>query len=123
MTQTLDERKAALLEQLMGIDGARRGQLSKQYYTHRGADGRVSKQGPYYVWQRYVKGKKCSVRISSDRIRRVEAELQQGREVERILDELWTVLEQSAGEPDVGRKKKPGRSNPCANVKPKPPLG
>jgi len=107
MAKALVERKAAALERLMAIDGARRGQLSRQYYTRKGADGQTVRQGPYYVWQRYVKGKKCSVRVSADQIERVEAELEHGHEVNAILDELWTILEESATEQDQHSKKKP----------------
>ncbi len=106
MAKTLAERKAAALEQLMAIDGARRGQLSRQYYTRKGAAGQTVRQGPYYVWQRYVKGKKCSVRVSADQIERVETELEHGHEVDAILDELWTILEESAVEQDQHGKKK-----------------
>jgi len=121
MAKTLADRKAAALERLMAIDGARRGQLSEQYYTRRNADGRTGRQGPYYVWQRYVKGKKRSVRVTRDQVARVEAELERGREVDTILDELWTVLESRAVEQDQQSKKKPTRSTPRANGKPKRP--
>ncbi len=107
MAKALADRKAAALERLMAIEGARRGQLSLQYYTRKGADGQTVRQGPYYVWQRYVKGKKCSVRVSADQIERVEAELEQGHEVDAILDELWSILEECAVEQDPHGKKKP----------------
>ena len=106
MATTLAERKAAALEQLMAIDSARRGQLSPQYYTRKTADGRTVRQGPYYVWQRYVKGQKRSVRVNRQQIDRVQAELVRGREVQALLDELWMVLEQTAAAEDQHAKKK-----------------
>jgi len=106
MATTLAGRKAAAIEQLMAIDSARRGQLSSQYYIHKTDDGHTVKQGPYYVWQRYVKGKKRSVRVNRQQIDQVQAELERGREVQAILDELWTVLEQTAAEGDHNAKKK-----------------
>ncbi|MDA0578426.1 MAG: hypothetical protein O3B24_10045, partial [Verrucomicrobia bacterium] len=93
MATTLAERKAAALERLMAVDSARRGQLSAQYYTRKAADGHSTRQGPYYVWQRSVNGQKRSVRVSGEQIERVQAELERGREVQAILDEVWTVLE------------------------------
>ena len=120
MATTLAGRKAAALEQLMAIDSARRGQLSPQYYTSKTADGRTLRQGPYYVWQRYVKGQKRSVRVNRKQIDRVQAELERGREVQAILDELWTVLEQTAAEGDQHAKKKPTRSTRPATAKPRP---
>lgn len=119
---TLAERKTAALQRLMAIDGARRGQLSTQYYTRKTADGRTVRQGPYYVWQRYVKGQKRSVRVTHQQIDQVQAELARGREVQAILDELWTILEQTAAQQDEHAKKKPPRSRPPACAKPKPRL-
>ncbi len=119
MATTLEDRKAAALKRIMAIDGARRGQLSRQYYTRKSADGRTVRQGPYYVWQRYVKGKKRSVRVNRDQIARVEAELERGHEVDSILDELWAILEESAEEQDQRGKKKPKRSKPRASARPR----
>ncbi|MCA1807896.1 MAG: hypothetical protein LC725_00260 [Lentisphaerae bacterium] len=120
MATTLATRKAAVLERLMAIDGARRGQLSTQYYTHKTVDGRKVRQGPYYVWQRYVRGQKRSIRVSRQQIDRVQTELARGREVQSILDELWAILEKTATQQDEHLKKKPSRSMPPVNVKPKP---
>ncbi|MFN2351477.1 MAG: DUF6788 family protein [Kiritimatiellia bacterium] len=120
MAKTLEERKSAVLDQLMAIDAARRGQLSQQYYAGKSADGRSKKQGPYYVWQRYVKGQKRSVRVPRDQVARVEAEMERGGEVGVILDELWAVLEQSAQEQDQQSKKKPKRSRQHVSERPKP---
>jgi hypothetical protein len=120
METTLAERKAAALEQLMAIDGARRGQLSTQFYTRKTADGRSVRQGPYSVWQRYVKGQKRSVRVNRQQIDRVQEELTRGRKVQVILDDLWAILEQTATQQDEHAKKKPTRSTPPAAAKPKP---
>ena len=120
MKTTLERRKAEALERLMAIDGARRGQLSTQYYTRKAANGRTIRQGPYYVWQRYVKGQKRSVRVNSEQISRVQAELERGREVQAILDELWTILEQTAAEQDQHAKKKSPLSMQPATAKPRP---
>lgn len=120
MTTTLAGRKAAALERLMAIDGARRGQLSTQYYTRKTANGRAVRQGPYYVWQRYVKGQKRSVRINRRQIDRVQTELARGREVQAILDELWAILEQTAAQQDEHAKKKSPRSTPLATARPRP---
>jgi len=120
MATTLAGLKAAALEQLMAIDGARRGQLSTQYYTRTLADGRTVRQGPYYVWQRYVKGRKRSVRINRQQIKQVQADLARGREVQSILDELWEVLEQAAVKQDQDAKKNSTQFRPPATAKPKP---
>jgi hypothetical protein len=120
MAATVAERKVAAVQRLMAIDGARRGQLSTQYYTRKTGDGRTVRQGPYYVWQRYVKGQKRSVRIGRQQIGRVQAELTRGREVQSILDDLWAILEQTAAQPDEHAKKKSMRSTRPATAKRKP---
>ncbi len=120
MAKTLADRKAAALERLMAIDGARRGQLSQQYYTRKNADGQTLRQGPYYVWQRYVKGQKRSVRMNRNQIDRVAAELERGREVDAIFDELWTILEEGAEEEDRDSKKKPKRPGTRGTARPTP---
>jgi len=120
MATTLAERKVEAVQRLMAIDGARRGQLSEQYYTRTTADGRTVRQGPYYVWQRYVKGQKRSVRVSRQQLDHVQTDLERGREVQSILDELWTILEQSATQQDEHGKKKSARSSPPATARPRP---
>jgi hypothetical protein len=120
MAKTLTDRKTATMERLMAIDTARRGQLSQQYYTRTTANGQTVRQGPYYVWQRYVDGKKRSARISPDQIARVEAELKRGSEVDSLLEELWSILEEGAQERDSDSKKKPMRSKRPASARPKP---
>jgi hypothetical protein len=122
MTMTLTQRKEAALEQLMAIGSARRGQLSVQYYKRHTADGRVIKQGPYYLWQRYVNGKKRSVRIPPDQIAQVEADFERGREIQAIFNELFLIMEAAATLQDQDAKKKKQRSTPLGNTRRKPPL-
>jgi hypothetical protein len=121
MAQNLEDRKTAAVERLMAIDAARRGQLSQQYYDRRSADGRTTQQGPYYVWQRYVRGQKRSVRVPRDQVARVEAELERGEEVDALVEDLWDVLEQAAQEQDQHSKKKPTRPRQHAGARPKRP--
>jgi hypothetical protein len=45
--------------------------------------------------------------VSAHQIERVEAELEHGHEVDAILDELWSILEETAVEQDRHGKKKP----------------
>jgi hypothetical protein len=122
MTMTLTQRKEAALEQLMAIGSARRGQLSAQYYKRHTAGGRAIKQGPYYVWQRYVNGKKRSVRITPEQIAQVKADFERGREIQAIFDELFLIMEEAATFQDQDAKKKKKRSTPPGSTRRKPPL-
>lgn len=120
MPKTRRDRKEDILDQISRIDGARRGQLSSQYYTRITEDGKSVRQGPYYVWQRYVNGKKRSVRVKQDQIERVQAELEHGKNLQELVEQLWTVLEQSA-EQDQDSKKNARRPRTRASAKPKRP--
>jgi len=117
MPRTSEDQRASTLQRLLAIDSARRGQLSKQYFTRTHADGRTVRQGPYYVWQRSVNGRKRSVRIPSSQIQRVQAELDRGREVQALLDEWWGILEQNASATDSHSKKKSRQSSRPATRK------
>lgn len=121
MTKSLDQQKADILNRISRIDGARRGQLSRQFYERKTADGKTVRQGPYYVWQRYVKGKKRSMRVRPDQIDRVQAELEQGKDLEELVDELWAVLERSAEREDQDSKKNARQPTKRASVKRKRP--
>jgi hypothetical protein len=105
----LQERRQAALDKLMGIETARRGQLSEQFYESKGNDGKIRRTGPYYVWQRYLKGEKRSVRIAPSALDAIKADIKRGKDVQEIFDELWVVLEQAAMQNDSDSKKKSRR--------------
>ena len=115
--KALQERRQAAMERLMGIGTARRGQLSEQYYEHKDRKGKVRRTGPYYVWQRWVQGQKQSVRVPTGALAQVRADLQRGREVQAIFNELWAVMEQTASAQDADSKKKRRRSKPPSDGK------
>jgi hypothetical protein len=109
--KTVEERREEVLEELRAMDGARRGQISEQYYTRKTAEGRKVRQGPYYVWQRWVKGKKVSARIKPQDVKRVKADLERGHAVEEIFEAYFTLLEEAAVTNDQASKKNPSRSS------------
>lgn len=113
----LQERRQAAMERLMAIGTARRGQLSEQCYERRDRNGKVRRTGPYYVWQRWVRGQKQSVRVPASALAQVRADLQRGREVQAIFNELWAVMEQTAIAQNADSKKKPRRSKPPSDGK------
>lgn len=120
MTMTLTQRKEAVLEQLMTIGSARRGQLSVQYYTRKAANGQTIKQGPYYVWQRYVNGKKRSVRVTPEQIAQVNADFERGREIQAVFNEFFMIMEEAAMHHDQDAKKKTKLSTRPDSAKRKP---
>ncbi len=106
MSNAMEQQKATAIRKLMEIKSARRGQISEQYYERETADGRTIKVGPYYVWQRWVNGQKRSVRIPPEHIEQVRKDLERGREVRQILDDLFAIMEQAAVIHDIDAKKK-----------------
>jgi hypothetical protein len=115
--QTLAQRRQAALEELMAIGTARRGQLSEQYYEQRGSDGKIHRQGPYYLWQRWVRGQKYSVRVPKDTIAQVKADLERGRQAQVVFDKLFDLMEENACAQDAASKKKPKSSRRPAAAK------
>jgi len=110
MTTALEQRREAALRELMATGTARRGQLSEQYYQHKTADGRTVKHGPYYVWQRWVRGRKVSVRVPQEAIEQVKEDLERGRRVQEVFEDLFDVMEEAASCQTDNSKKKPKRS-------------
>ncbi len=74
---------------------------------------------PYYVWQRWIKGKKISARVKPEDVERVKVDLERGREVEEIFEAYFTLLEEAAVTNDQASKKKPSRSSRPRRGRPK----
>lgn len=94
------------IAQLKALGSARRGQLSKQFFSRKDSKGKTVRQGPYYVWQRSVNGRKVSVRIPPAQVDQVRADLQRGKQVQAIFNSLFEAMENSAAEADANAKKK-----------------
>ena len=117
MTTTPEQQKEKAIRKLMEIKSARRGQISEQYYERQTRDGRTIKTGPYYVWQRWVKGQKLSVRIPPEHLTQVREDLERGRDVQKIFEDLFTIMEQKAVVHDLDAKKKWSRRGRRGSVK------
>ena len=106
MHTSLADRRNNIIHQIKQIHSARRGQLSEQFYDRENANGKQVRTGPYYVWQRYVNGKKRSVRIKPDQIERIRNDIKQGKNLQTLVEQLWEIIEQSAECHDADSKKK-----------------
>ncbi len=85
-----------ILDALAKVSEARRGQITEQWYTTKGQDGTKRKQGPYYVWTWSDQGKKHTARIPAKYIERARAEIKNGKDVERLINEFWRNAEAAA---------------------------
>jgi len=117
MSTAMEQQKETAIRKLMEIKSARRGQISAQYYERQTDDGHTLKVGPYYVWQRWVKGQKISARIPPEHIKQVKADLERGRDVQKIFDDLFAIMEQTAIVHDVDVKKKWSRHRKHGSAK------
>ena len=102
-----------VLMQLGAIGAARRGQISEQWFESKGRDGKVRRTGPYYVWQRFVDGKKISLRIPREEATRALEELQRGKEATALINQFWTNAETAT----EALKKTTGKTPPRASVR------
>jgi len=79
---------------------ARRGNLYEQYLEREGADGRVRRNGPYYVWTRCEDGKMVSSRVAREDVPRVREEIAKGKVLDGLIGQLWKLAE------DLAQKKR-----------------
>lgn len=89
---------------------ARRGHLSEQHCERTGADGRIRRFGPYYVWTRCEAGRMVSERVAREDAPRVREEIARGRTLAGLIGRLWQQAEELARNAGETKKKKPGGS-------------
>lgn len=85
-----------VLTRLGTIGAARRGQISEQWFESKNLGGKVRRTGPYYVWQRFVEGRKISVRIPREDAPRAMEELRRGKEAVELIGQFWANAESVA---------------------------
>lgn len=101
-----------ILDALAKVGAARRGQISEQWYTVKGKDGRDCRQGPYYVWTWSERGRKHTARIPARDIEKARTEIEKGKDVQLLINAFWRNAEAVA---QGTEKKTPGtnRSRPA----------
>ncbi len=113
---TLKSRREEILNQIAGITNLRRGQLSEQYYKRTNKDGKVSKAGPYYVWQAWIQNEKRSRRIKKSDVEEVRRDTQNYQKLKKLFDDLAAVTEEitlrDKGATSKKKSKKPKSASP-----------
>lgn len=89
----LEERRDQILQQMKAIDRLRRGSLSRQFFKKRRFHSQA-RQGPYYVLQGYVQGRKFSERVPADQARQLEALVANYKRFQQLAEEFVTVTDQ-----------------------------
>jgi hypothetical protein len=89
---------------------ARRGNLYEQYFEREGANGKLRRNGPYYVWTRCENGRMVSSRVAREDAPRVREEIARGKQLGRLMGQLWKLAEDLAQAAGDAKKKSAPRS-------------
>jgi hypothetical protein len=120
MSGSLERKRAQLLKEIGQIQRLRRGQLSEQYYEKENAQGQRSRQGPYFVWQAWIKGKKRSIRVKREDVAQVREDLEAYTQYRGLCEALATVTEQLTVQAQRPDSKKNSRRSAKRSVKNSP---
>lgn len=83
--ESLHEKRNSILEQMRALDRMRRGSLSKQFFQSKGPQP-SPQQGPYFVLQGYLKGRKFSRRVPQKDVPRVESQVNNYRRFQELAE-------------------------------------
>jgi hypothetical protein len=110
----LSQKRDEILDQMRELDRMRRGSLSKQFFQTQAPEGPVQ-QGPYFVLQGYLKGRKFSRRVAAQDAPKVAEQVANHRRFQTLADAFVEVTERltnlEENEPAVkktSRRKSPG---------------
>lgn len=109
--EVMEAKREELLQGLRAIKLMRRGSVVEQYYEVKHRDGKVVRQGPYYLYSYKDGGKTVSRRLRGpEEAKRYREEIEQFREFERLSAALAEVnqrlCEAAATEEALGDQKK-----------------
>lgn len=107
----LQQRREQILQEMGAIDRLCRGHLSQQFFkSTRG--GKPVRQGPYYVLQRWFRGKNLCERIPADQVEPVRQGVEGYQRFRQLADEFVDLSEQitlQTGRLPAVKKKRPMR--------------
>jgi len=104
----LQLRREQILQEMGEIDQICRGHLSEQYFKSK-QGGKTVRRGPYYVLQRWFKGKNLCERVSAEQLEPVRQGVDGYKRFRQLADEFVDVCEQitleTGGLPAVKKKR------------------
>jgi hypothetical protein len=116
----LQQRREQILQEMGAIDRMCRGHLSEQFFkSTRG--GKTVRQGPYYVLQRWFRGKNLCERIAADQLEPVRQGVEGYKRFRQLADEFVDLSEQmtlQTGQLPAVKKKRPLRWARSKGAKP-----
>ena len=89
----LHQRREQILVEMGSIDRLCRGHLSEQFFKSK-RDGKTVRHGPYFVLQRWFRGKNLCERIAGDQVDPVRQGVEGYKRFRRLADEFADVCEQ-----------------------------
>lgn len=107
----LQERREQILRDMAGLDRLRRGSFSRQFFGGRSAAS-PTRQGPYFVLQGYLQGRKFSERIPAAQAPQTETLVANYKHFQALAEAFITVTDQITRRAASGgdAKKKPRRT-------------
>ena len=104
----LQQRREQILQEMGAIDRICRGHLSEQFFKSTQGN-RTVRRGPYYVLQRWFRGKNLCERVSPDQLDPVRQGVEGYKRFRQLADEFVDVCEeitlQTGGLPAIKKKR------------------
>lgn len=104
----LQQRREQILQEMGAIDRVCRGHLSQQFFKST-RHGKAVRHGPYFVLQRWFRGKNLCERIAADQVGPVRQGVEGYKRFRQLADEFVDVCEQitlqTGGLPAVKKKR------------------
>jgi hypothetical protein len=104
----LQERREQILQAMGAIDRVCRGHLSEQFFKSR-QGGKTVRRGPYYVLQRWFRGKNLCERVAVDQLEPIRRGVEGYQRFRQLADEFVDVCEQitlqTGGLPAIKKKR------------------
>ena len=116
----LQQRREQILQEMGAIDRICRGHLSEQFFksTRR---GKAVRRGPYFVLQRWFRGKNLCERIPADQVEPVRQGVEGYQRFRHLADEFVDLSEQitlQSGHLAAVKKKRPLPPTRSSSAKP-----
>ena len=117
----LQQRREQILQEMGAIDRICRGHLSEQFFKSK-QGGKTVRRGPYFVLQRWFRGKNLCERVAPDQLAPIRQGVDGYKRFRQLADEFVDVSEQitlQSGNLPMIKKKRVWLSS--KNSSPKPP--
>jgi hypothetical protein len=118
----LQQQRDQALDQMRSIDRLRRGFLSRQFFK-RQRGGQTVTQGPYFVLQSFLNGKKRSERVAAEQAVTVGEEVENYQRFQLLAKRFVELTEQitrmAAVTPDSKKNSRRRKLPPSASGKPR----